>query len=60
MQTKDRMIKSRYKIHKVTKLKKSINRNDLHDNEQTRLEGPPDNRVFPDDLLDEILSKWLG
>jgi hypothetical protein len=60
MQTKDRVVNNRYKIHRVNKLKKSLYKNDLHDNARPGLEGSPDNKVFPDDLLDEILSKWLG
>jgi hypothetical protein len=60
MQTKDRLFNSRYKIHKVNNLKKSIHKNDLQGNARPRLERPLLSKVFPDDFLDEILSKWLG
>jgi hypothetical protein len=60
MQTKEKVAKSRIKYKKSTRTEKTIYKKIHPKDKQKGLKGPAAVPISPEDLLDEILSKWLG
>jgi hypothetical protein len=53
------VVKSRNKIHKEFRSEKPGRKKGLYQKKQTGFKESRSDQVFPDDLLDELLSKWL-